>query len=298
MTLLLCAVLSCVSFVRASLPGLHDTCIHTLDASDCPPCNIRTLWNIISSCGLTLFACAWTAIHPDIPRVDEGVFWHTFRRLHFMMVMLLAPEGITAFAAWQFFSARQAAKDFNDAFGAQCAQPHCDHRAICRSKTLLGDIPNSSRSSSAGWTVTHGFFALMGGFVLCVDNELQATLTPEQLLHFVREGSVDIPSITEAEIKDRSKGDGLSKCIAILQLVWFVIQLIARYAQNLPVTLLEIDTLAVVTMTCIAYGLWWKKPKDVGRPYIVRWNSKATAPPPRESLANEYVINFPGRNVF
>ncbi|KAG1768014.1 hypothetical protein EV702DRAFT_979715 [Suillus placidus] len=265
MTLPLCAVLFCVSFVRTSLPGLHDSCIHTLDASGCPSCNIRTLWNILSSCGLTLFACAWTAIHPDIPRVDEGVFLHTFRRLHFMMVMLLAPEGITAFAAWQFFSARRAAKNFSDAFG---------------------------------WTVTHGFFALMGGFVLCVDNELQATLTPEQLLQFVREGSVDIPSITEAEIKDRSKGDGLSKCVAILQLVWFVVQLIARYAQNLPVTLLEIDTLAVVAMTCIAYGLWWKKPKDVGRPYIVRWNLKATAPPPRERLATEYVINFPGRNVF
>ncbi|KAG1722620.1 hypothetical protein EDB19DRAFT_2044018 [Suillus lakei] len=287
MTLLLCAVLFCVPFVRASLLGLNDTCIHTFDASDCPPCNTRTLWNILSSCGLTLFACTWTAIHPDIRRVDEGVFLYTFRRVHFMTSMWLTPEAITAFAAWQFFSARQAAKDFNDAFGAQCAQPHGGRRAICRSKTLLGDIPNSSRSSSAGWTVTHGFFALMGGFVLYVDGEPQATLTPNELLRFVREGSVEMPIITEAGIKERSKGDGLSKCVAILQLVWFVVQLIARYTQNLPVTLLEIDTLAVVALTCIAYGLWWKKPKDVGCPYIVHWNSEATASSPRDSLAND-----------
>ncbi|KAG1732798.1 hypothetical protein EDB19DRAFT_2026907 [Suillus lakei] len=127
----------------------------------------------------------------------------------------------------------------------------------------------------------------MGGFMLHVDGEPRATLEPDQLLQFVREGSVDIPDITEADINGRSKGDGLSKCVAILQLVWFVIQLIARYAQNLPVTLLEIDTLAVATLTCIAYGLWWKKPKDIGRPHIVYWNSEVTAPPLRGSFAQD-----------
>jgi hypothetical protein len=128
----------------------------------------------------------------------------------------------------------------------------------------------------------------MGGFVLCVDGEPQATLTPDELVRFVGEGTVDEPVITEAEIKDRSKGDALSKCVAILQLVWFVIQLIARYAQNLPVTLLEIDTLGVTVMACISYGLWWYKPKDIECPYVVRWN--AHVPPPPGSLTNEYVI--------
>jgi hypothetical protein len=127
----------------------------------------------------------------------------------------------------------------------------------------------------------------MGGFVLYVDGEPRAALRPKELLRFVREGSVEMPTITEAEIKDRSKGDGISKCVAILQLAWFVIQLITRYAQGLPVTLLEIDTLGVAAMAYIAYGFWWKKPKDVGRPYIVYWKSEVTAPP-RGSLAREY----------
>jgi hypothetical protein len=136
----------------------------------------------------------------------------------------------------------------------------------------------------------------MGGFVLYVDGEPRATLTPDELLRFVHEGSVEMPTITEAEIKDRSKGDGISKCVSILQLVWFVIQFFARYAQGLPVTLLEIDTMGIAALACITYGFWWKKPKDIGRPCIVHWKSEVTAPP-RGSLANEYryVINITSR---
>ncbi|KAG1836055.1 hypothetical protein DFJ58DRAFT_670054 [Suillus subalutaceus] len=265
MILLLCAVLICVPFVRASLPGLNDTNILTLDASDPPSYNTRTLWDILSSCGLTLFACTWTAIHPDIPHMDQGVISITIYRLRLMVIALFAPELVTACAILQCLSACQAARNFNDAFG---------------------------------WTLTHGFFARMGGFVLYVDGEPRATLTPDELLGFVRDGSVEIPVITKADIEDKSKGDVLSKCVAILQLVWFVIQLIARYAQNLPVTLLEIDTLGVTVLSCISYGLWFKKPKDIGRPYIVHWNSEVTAPPLGDSLTNkdyQYVINIPDR---
>ncbi|KAG2098760.1 uncharacterized protein F5147DRAFT_640865 [Suillus discolor] len=234
MTLLPCAVLLCVPFVYASLPSLNNTSPHILDASNCPFCNTRSLWDIILSCGLTLFACTWTAVHPNIPGMDEGKIAITSRRLFIMVIALIAPELMITWATRQFFSAQ--------------------------------------------WTITHGFFAWMGGFILYVDGMPRATLTPDELMEFVRRGSVDMPVITEAEIEDRSKGDGLSKGIAVLQLVWFVTQLVARYIQNLPITLLEIDTLAVAALTCVPYALWWKKPKDVGRPYIV--HLKATAAPP------------------
>jgi len=139
-----------------------------------------------------------------------------------------------------------------------------------------------------GWTATHGFFAWMGGFLLCANDTRRVTLTPDELLRFVRDGSVDMPCISRADIEDRSKGDALSKGIAILQLAWFVLQLGVRYTQNLPITLLEIDTLALASLTSIAYGFWWKKPKDVGRPYAV--HLKPTASPPGK-LAYEYVVD-------
>ncbi|KAG2356463.1 hypothetical protein BDR07DRAFT_1423248 [Suillus spraguei] len=293
MIFLLCAALFYAPFVCASLSGLNDTCQcnHTPVASDTLSYDTRTLWDILSSCGLTLFACTWTAVHPDIPYMDQRVMAITWRRLVLMVVVLIAPEFMTFWAAEQFFEAREVAKNFNDLMGiAQCTW----HQAILSklAVALLGDIPTSDRSSSAdaltGWTLAHGFFADMGGFVLYVDGEPWATLTPKELLEFVREGSVEMPVITKADIEDRSKGDVLSKCVAILQLVWFFIQLIARYAQKLPVTPLEIDTLGVAALACISYGLWLKKPKDVGRPYIVHWNSEATAPSPNTRFEDKY----------
>jgi hypothetical protein len=127
----------------------------------------------------------------------------------------------------------------------------------------------------------------MGGFLLYVNGKPRATLAPRELRRFVRDGSVDMPDIMQAEIEDRSKGDALSKGVAILQLAWFVLQLVARYIQNLPITLLEVDTLAVAALTSTAYGWWWKKPKDVGRPCPVYW--KLASPP---ILTYEYVVNL------
>ncbi|KAG1769410.1 hypothetical protein EDD22DRAFT_771251 [Suillus occidentalis] len=253
-----------IPFVYSSLSSHRNgTSATTLDVSDFPPCsNNRSLWDIIWNCAATLFACTWTAIHPNIPGMDEGKFAALSRRLGIMTVTLVAPELTITWATIQFLSARDNTKAFNDAFGVQLHQ----------------------------WTVTHGFFAWMGGFMLYFNDKPRATLTPMELRRFVDEGSVEMPVIMEADIEDRSKGDALSKGIAIVQLAWFVLQLIARYVQKLPITLLELDTLAVAALTCISYGFWWKKPKGIGRPHAVYW--KATVSPPSE-LTYEYVANIP-----
>ncbi|KAG2123637.1 hypothetical protein BD769DRAFT_1653122 [Suillus cothurnatus] len=302
MTLLPLAILLLlhIPFVCSSLPSLNGTSVTTLDVSDPPSCdNTRSLWEIIWSCVATLFACTWTAIHPNIPGMDEGKFAVLSRRLGIMIVALIAPELIITWAASQFLSARDTAKDFNDAFGAQLHQARSDCGDMGESAaTLLSEISTKDRANSPHssalhvasrdvreWTVTHGFFAWMGGFMLYVNGKPRATLKPYELIRFIREGSVEMPVIVEADIEDRSKGDALSKGIVILQLAWFILQLVSRYIQNLPITLLEFNTLALATLTGIAYGLWWKKPKDVKRPYAVYW--KGTVPP--SELAYEHV---------
>ncbi|KAG1814687.1 uncharacterized protein BJ212DRAFT_1577825 [Suillus subaureus] len=296
-----------IPFVFSSLPSPNGTNVTTLDVSDCPSSNsIRTSWDIIWSCAATLFACTWTAIHPNIPGMREGKFTVLSRHLGIMLVALIAPELMITWATLQFLSARDAAKAFNDAFGTQLHQARSDHPDIGESAaTLLNEFPTSDGSNTQipsaphissrkfrEWTVTHGFFAWMGGFMLYVNDKPRATLTPDELLGFVREGSVEMPDIVEADLEDRSKGDALSKGIAIIQLGWFILQLVTRYVQNLPMTLLEIDTLAVAGLTCIAYGFWWKKPKDVGRPHAVHW--KATASRPTKLAYNIIGKIYPG----
>ena len=109
-------VLLYIPFVHASLSSFNGTCTHTLSLNDSPPSSdTRTLLDIIWSCAATLFACTWTAIHPNIPGTSEGKFAIISRRLFVLVIALIAPELIITWAARQFFSARKAANDFNDA---------------------------------------------------------------------------------------------------------------------------------------------------------------------------------------
>ena len=72
---------------------------------------------------------------------------------------------------------------------------------------------------------------------------------------------------TEEEIKDRGKSDWLAKSLVLLQTSWFVIQCIARAIEHLPITHLEIMTLAYAAMNFVIYIFWWKVGKETNRPF-------------------------------
>ena len=74
---------------------------------------------------------------------------------------------------------------------------------------------------------------------------------------------------TEEEIKDKGKSDWLAKSLVLLQTSWFVMQCIARAVEHLPVTHLEIVTLAYAAMNFVIYVFWWNKPLNVNRPVRV-----------------------------
>jgi hypothetical protein len=81
-----------------------------------------------------------------------------------------------------------------------------------------------------------------------------------------------IPCTTEEDLKDRGKSDWIAKAIVILQTSWFIVQCIARGFRHLPLTELEIVTLAYTMMNSFIYIFWWDKPRDVGCPIRVYEN--------------------------
>ena len=113
----------------------------------------------------------------------------------------------------------------------------------------------------------------MGGFVL-VDPEKEGSAPNEQqrrvltLDYFKAHPDIDIilPKIKAAEIEDRSKGDALSKIIAILQTTWFIVQCIARHRQRLALTELELVTVALASLNAMTFAVWWAKPLGVHEP--------------------------------
>ena len=86
------------------------------------------------------------------------------------------------------------------------------------------------------------------------------------LLH---QGKFEFTMPTEKEIKDRGKSNWLAKALVLVQTTWFVTQCIARGIRHLPVTKLEIVTLAYATMSFGIYLFWWDKPLNVGCPIRV-----------------------------
>jgi hypothetical protein len=90
-------------------------------------------------------------------------------------------------------------------------------------------------------------------------------LLPDQLESYSLTGNGDFPRIAKADIDDKSNGDANSKGVIILQTGWFVTQCIAREIQGLPVTELELATVAFAALNFFIYVLWWEKPLNVQR---------------------------------
>src|SRR5260221_3715441 len=151
------------------------------------------------------------------------------------------------------------------------------------------------------WTIAHGHLVVMGG-ISTVDPSFEndgqvdprsPVLTFER---YIKTGEwksqtsgedIDnkteerkkldqkLRKISEEDIKDRSKGDILSKLIAISQTTWFILQCIARGQQNLTLTELELVTLALASMNAVTYVFWWHKPLGVQVPIGIYLKTEA-----------------------
>ena len=122
---------------------------------------------------------------------------------------------------------------------------------------------------SIEWTNTHGHFLQMGGFMLMDNNEKRGVIDAWKLVSLLQKGDIDFPRITREEIDDHSSSDGLSKCLAIGQAAWFIVQCIERKRQGLYITELELVTLAFAALNAFVYILWWDKPQNVDCPVPV-----------------------------
>ena len=74
---------------------------------------------------------------------------------------------------------------------------------------------------------------------------------------------------TEAEIKDRGMSNLLARSFVLLRTSSYVMQCIAQAIEHLPVTHLEIITLAYVAKYFVTYIFWRNKPVNVNRPVQV-----------------------------
>ncbi|KAI9450525.1 hypothetical protein F5148DRAFT_987015 [Russula earlei] len=216
---------------QTSPPQVSPDQFHARALSCDDPDGCRSLWDIIRSCAITILLCTWVSVHPNIPSPDERWPRVTVRRVGLMLAALFVPEVMIGWASKQRMAAVELAK----------------------------------KHKGEGWTTTHGFFAIMGGFMEYDGNRPIRVLLPEQLEFYSLTGNGGFPRIAKEEIEDKSKGDFISKSLVIVQIGWFVTQCVARGIKGLPITELELVTVAFATLNFVMYLLWWDKPLNVQR---------------------------------
>ncbi|KAM0714818.1 hypothetical protein Q7P37_009282 [Cladosporium fusiforme] len=217
----------------------------------------RGTLSILFSCILTLCLCVWSATHLDLPKHDERQFQYGCRYVKWGLLGLFGPE-IVMWAAWrQHISAAILTKSMQETYKTEVAT-----------------------TAHPPWTMVHSFYGGMGGFAfdLSASGTTAASpsipglrrlhVTPRGLLLLAKCGL--LPRVTKDDILDKSKTDGVGKLICCVQVGWMVVQAVTRLAVGLPISPLEINTIAHVVCALMNYALWWSKPKWVNEPTVLR----------------------------
>ncbi|EHK19971.1 uncharacterized protein TRIVIDRAFT_192994 [Trichoderma virens Gv29-8] len=214
----------------------------------------RGTLSLLFSCLLTLSLCVWSAIHLDLPPYGETDIEYTYRYLKWSVLGIFGPE-LVIWAAWrQFISARTLTK-------------------------FIKKVRSNNGRNLQQWTMVHGFYAGMGGFVFDMDTPDMRhgpRFIPQRRLHVTPRGIQLLakcgllPDISLEDIKDKSKTDGSGKLICCFQVSWMVVQAAVRVAVGLPLTPLETNTIGHVVCALINYALWWYKPRWIKEPTILR----------------------------
>ncbi|KAJ7706539.1 hypothetical protein B0H16DRAFT_1481947 [Mycena metata] len=198
----------------------------------------QTLFDIVWGCLATIFACTWVTLHQNVPDPDLGWFSLLMRKLRMMLMMIIAPELVVGFAARQLVSAGWIAKG-KVLYNTVLCRILIYHRIQCLKNARV--------------LLQHG---RIYGHPVSRMKQLPAYIS-------------GIKKINTADIEDKSKGDTLSKGVAIAQGLWFVTQCLARVSQHLPLTELEVATLAFAVLNVIIRLLWFHKPLNVQQPIVV-----------------------------
>lgn len=199
----------------------------------------RGTWSILWSCLVTIFICTWSALHLNVPKPRHSWSFLIVRKVMWSLAAATAPEYILWTSANDYFRARKT----------------------LRYLTL--------KQKQQDWTMTHILFAFAGGFWVRTPNGQESKCHPKQLRDLIINNSIGGPPILQDELKSRAKADWTVKLIAILQILWFLVQILARATQHYHITSLEILTVAFVLCSIFIYAFSFRKPQDVEFPVFI-----------------------------
>ncbi|KAK4157411.1 hypothetical protein C8A00DRAFT_11744 [Chaetomidium leptoderma] len=215
------------SSITNSSDGIYE--VTGWNPSDTNRGSIDILW----SCCITIILCCWVSTFPNVTSLNDKWYHPLVDKFNLACIGFLGPNYLFAIALGQLSSARRSVRLFREL---------------------------SRFSQGRKWTLTHGFFADMGGFTLVSPDHPPFPVNAEQLHYLVKNGHVDFPSMTKADIKALSKTDGLSKLIVFWQVFWFSASELQRVKEGFPTTTFELTALSFSLTMLITSLCWYAKP--------------------------------------
>ena len=150
--------------------------------------NSRSTWTIVWTGFSTILACTWTVLRVDVsPRSWNGVQRNAVK-IFLWLLTVLCPEVIAWGAVVEMFAARSIA--------ISC---------------------NSTQSPVPSWSITQGYCVKMGGLALQTQDDWLYTVTPRNILVFIRAGMITSSDFHDDGIQDRAKVDALGMVFTVLQ---------------------------------------------------------------------------------
>lgn len=230
--------------------------------------NVRGTWDLLWTNLFTVFLCAWTMLNLNVPEPgvrDRTVLW---RRVFWMTHAISGPEFILAYAAGQRQSASQSVREYNRLFLP------LDEPSATTEQTWQRRLRELFRRQKTEWRQEHGFFADMGGVRLVLTDGTDFPVNWRHIFWLKQNSLIEwrASDLPVEVIRDQSKQDPLIKIITSLQVGYRIIDSIARWAQGLRMTTLELSTVASVIIAILTTILWLPKPADVRTPHYIYGN--------------------------
>ncbi|KAJ5406526.1 hypothetical protein N7465_007810 [Penicillium sp. CMV-2018d] len=278
------ALLLLFGFVNESLAQSNSTALEGWQLDD----NTRSSWDIFWTCVSTILACTWTALHISVPTRTETQAVSLWLKIAAWIGTILAPEFMAGVAAEELWQARSAVARCNAAFriiNSEGGDPGSS------------EVPKTPKTeeSDGRWGTVQGFCLGMNGVLLQTKDDWTYPVHCSNVVALIETRVIKPSHLRTSDIQDRAKADSFAKGFTLLQAFWVTCNVIARRAYSMPITALEIATVAYISCAAATYAIWWNKPKDMVTPitiYLPYDRDSESLPPQVRDILDAEVGNW------
>ena len=231
----------------------------------------------------------------NVPAPVDGAWTRRLRKAKWLFWILIAPEFILALSIVKRSLAHRATKSINNrihalglggprnAANVEMADVGEEEEGISLHSQAWQRTPSMGQNHCTNgkalnpWTLSHSYYANMGGIRVRLGqpNRQADEIGPSYYVTGTMLENPECPKaiieailrhgLSEDDIPDRSNGDPFTKSLAVV----LVLSVIARKAQKIATSPLEIVTLAFAIIAVLIYAACWDLPQGVDGATIV-----------------------------